>query len=330
MKHIPKAILTCFLFSLIFFVSNSSPHAQSVVLHNVHPAVINESDSDPYRSKTFRVQGIPDLQVNTPSGEIEVIYNPEVRGVRVDLYVQRSFSLWSGNRSLDTYRIIMQQRGDQIIASVEDRSPGRSPRGSNIKFNFVIHVPEEVSTNLRTLNGRISINGVKGKHFMQNQTGDLSVKNSEGEIRVVTTTGNIDLSNLSGNVFAKSVSGQIDIKKHEGEVRLRSVTGDINADELSGTLVSATTSGNMEAVFREVAVGVYMETISGNIDLAIPQTTGYNIQGKAMRFNFDGINPSFITRRSVSSREANVILGDGNLPVQLSTVSGRVLVRELY
>lgn len=324
-----KAILIIFL-SLLFashIVAPKIATAQSAILHTM-PSVQSDAQNEPYLSKSFRVRGVPDLRVNIPEGDIEVQFTPNISAVEVDLYTKRSFSLWSGTRSLDTYRIIVQQRGDQIIASVEDRRSGRHSRGGSIEFRFVIRVPSEVSANLRTINGEISLEGVTGEHFLQNQTGNISVKDTDGDIRTVTTTGNINLQNLAGNIFAKSVNGRIEVHNSEGEIRLRSVTGDITAGGLSGTLVSGSTSGSITADFNNVAIGVHMETVSGNIDLTLPVSVGYDLTGKAMGFDLQGIDSSSITSRSVRMRDAKLILRDGEIPVNLSTVSGRISVRE--
>jgi len=319
-------LLMSYLLMSLFGISESAV-AQSTLLHSL-PAVHTNIQDEPHLSRSFQVQGVPDLRVNLPDGDIDVQFVPDIREVEVELYTKRSFSLWSGTRSLDTYRIIVQQRGDQIIASVEDRRSGRSARGSNIEFSFVIRVPEEVSANLRTINGKIALEGVKGEQFLQNQTGNLSVKNTQGDVRAVSTTGNITLQNIAGNAFAKSVNGRIQVRNSEGEVRLRSVAGDIVAEGLSGTLVSGSTSGSITADFDDVAVGVYMETISGNINLTLPKTAGYELTGKAMRFDLEGIESSSITSRTLRNRDAKLTIRDGEIPVNLSTISGRITVRE--
>ena len=322
----PLIFLLGYLFAALSITAESVT-AQSAFL-NTMPAIHTDTQDEPYLSRKFRVQGVPDLRVNIPEGEIDVQFTPGISGVEVDLYTKRSFSLWSGTRSMDTYRIVVQQRGDQVIASVEDRRSARPARGGNIEFRFVIRVPAQASSNLRTINGEILLDGVTGEHFLQNQTGNISVKNSEGDIRIVSTTGNISLENSLGNIFAKTVNGRIVVNESEGEIRLRSVAGNISASNITGTLVSGSTSGSISANFNDVAVGIYMETISGNIDLSLPKTTGYELSGKAMGFDFEGIGASSIKSRSVRSRDANIIIRDGDIPVNLSTISGRISVRE--
>lgn len=326
MKFVNNWILKLTLLAVPFTLFEIS-HAQQAAV-NLGSAYSATSLNDPYQSKLFRVRGAPKIMVNTISGDISVIQNSQINGVQVDLYVERGFSLWAGTRSLDNYRIIMQQHGNQIIASVEDRRRGSPRRGGDVQFHFVVQIPAEASTELRTINGSIDLEGADGKHFLQNQEGNLSVKHARGEIRVVSTTGNIDLEKLEGNVFAKTLNGDIRINDNSGEVRVRSIAGNIYVEKMSGTLIAATTSGNINTDFTHVSKGIYLETVSGDIQLSIPSAEGYDIQGKAMRFDLAGIHPSSISEQSQNFRERTIVIRDGGLPVQLSTVSGLIRVSE--
>ena len=284
--------------------------------------------SDPYRSEFFRVESNPTININTISGDIEVVQNPGIEGVQVDLFVKREFSLWSGTRNLDNFRIIIQKQGNTVIASVEDRRSGsRQYSSGDVKFTFIVQVPTKASLNLRTISGEINADGVEGQHYIQNHAGDLEIKNLTGEVRVISTAGDIRLENLRGNIFAKTVSGDIMTDQNRGEVRLRTTTGDITTTALSGTLVAATTSGDIHSEFNEVSVGVYLETSTGNIDLQLPKLAGYEIDASGLSFNFDELTGGEITK-DIGFRNANIQIREGGIPVNLKTVAGSIRVRE--
>jgi hypothetical protein len=203
MKITKQRVFAFSLLLTILFIDADDCRARVITAMTDSPLPEIMSD-DPYQSRLFRVRGTPKLLINTISGDISVVQTPGINGVQVDLYVERSFSLWSGTRSLDNFRIIMRQQGDQIIASVEDRRSGPPGRRADVQFHFIVQVPEDAITELRTVNGSITLEGVKGQHFLQNQTGDLVVKQAEGEVRAVSSTGNISLEQLNGNIFAKN------------------------------------------------------------------------------------------------------------------------------
>lgn len=329
LKPIPVFIALFFLFGVVENLFAQQGIAYSTVGKTVTETTSSvEIQDKPYRSEFFRVRGIPKVTVHTTIGNVEVFQNPDIDGVKVDLFLERSFSLWSGRRSLDNFRVILQQQGDHIIASVEDKKSGHVPSGSDIKFHFLVQTPKKVNTNLRTFNGDIFLENVEGDHFIQNQSGNIIINRTRGEIRAVSTMGDIDLADLEGKIWAKTVNGSVNVLSNSGEVRVRSVSGDITASNISGTLISATTSGNIFADFMDVSTGIILETISGNIELFLPKTNGYNIEGTAMSYDLRGLNESTISEKNQNHRNLNVVIREGGLPVQLSTMSGRIRVSE--
>jgi len=287
---------------------------------------IQENSSDPYESRFFRVRGTPSIDVSSLNGNIEVIYNPDIEGVQVDLYVSRRFSLWSGTRSLDDFRIIMRQQGNRIIASVDEKRSGSPRRSGDISFHFVIQTPGKANTQLRTMIGNITLRNHEGDHFIQNQIGDIVVSLTDGKIQAVSTEGDINMEGLTGIIFAKTVSGDINMNGGSGEMRFRSVSGNVNAVELNGTLIAASNSGEVNAVFQDVTVGVSLESVSGSVSVVLPEGIGYSVEGRGLRFNWNGLNQDQISNLSQRNRDFSLITSDGEIPIELSTVAGTVTI----
>lgn len=299
----------------------------SSTLHSV--ADTGRKSNDPYRSEFFRVKGTPAVTVHTLAGEIEVINNPALDGIQIDLYVEQSYSFWSRSRSLDDYRITIQQRGDQIVASVEDRRSGRriTDAGST-RFTFYVQIPaDNAELNLRSMSGEISVDGFKGSHFIQNHAGNLHLVNLSGEVRAASTAGDINIMSSEGVLYANTISGSVFVDQSEGEIRLRTVSGDVESRNISGVLVAASTSGNIYSDFRRVTKGIHLETISGNVEVVVPRGPGYAISAKGMGFDFHNFDLSN-AKENIRSGNASVILHDGDIPVNISSISGRIKVRE--
>lgn len=310
--------------------SKAAQGRQVLMNSSLHkPADIDRETNDPYRSEFFRVNGPPSVTVHTLAGEIEVINNPALTGVQVDLYVEQSYSFWSRSRSLDDYRITIQQRGDQIVASVEDRRSGnRVYDPGNTRFTFLVQIPDENATlNLRSMNGDISVNGFRGAHYIQNHAGDLHLINMSGEVRAASTAGDINILRSEGVLYANSISGSVFVDRAEGEIRLRTVSGDVESRNISGVLVAASTSGNIYTEFRKVKKGIHLETISGNVEVVIPGGSGYEITAQGMGFDFHSLDLSD-AKQIIRSGHATVILRDGDIPVNISTLSGKIKVRD--
>jgi hypothetical protein len=287
-----------------------------------------ELQDDPYRSRFFPVDSPPQLSVFTPSGNIEVVSNPSLNGVQVDLYVKREFSFWGRSGSLDNYRIIIQKKGGSIVASVEDRRGGSvTSRSEQVQFLFVIQVPDKGMMNLRSMNGEILLSGVEGQHFLQNHNGTIRVQNSSGEIRVASSSGDIQLDRLSGNIYAKNVSGAVHSTDIQGELRLKTISGEVTASGIRGALIAETISGDIRSAMENISAGVHLETISGNIDLTLPRESGYTIDATAMNYDFAGLVDE-PTSQNIRPRSARLEIRDGGIPVKLSTLSGTIRILE--
>ncbi len=319
-----KLILAVLVLTETLYAKDTFTISENHSETDVRSELLNEYD--PHETHFFKVRGVPTINVHTVFGDIELVSNPDIDGVRVDLYVERSFTLWSGPRSLDDFRIIIRQQGDRIIASVDERRTGSSRRRGDVKFHFVIHTPFEVNTQLRTVSGDIHIENLVGEQFLQNQTGHISAINNTGRTQISSSMGDITMDRLNGVTFAKSVNGNIHISNSSGETRLRTVAGDIIVQAASGTLIAATTSGHIVSDFKQVSKGVYLETISGNIELAMPLETSYRIEGEAMQFDFSGLVQDSVTNLNRRNRMASLTTGEGEIPVQLSTIAGRIKV----
>jgi DUF4097 and DUF4098 domain-containing protein YvlB len=288
----------------------------------------DQSQDDPYMSKFFRTGDFVNLTVFTPNGSIEVTENASLGGVQVDLFVKREFSFWRGAQSLDNYRIIIQQKDDEVIATVENKNTGSRVRmGEENQFSFQIQVPESGRMNLRTLKGPIDVRGVNGNHYLQNHIGDITVHDSEGELKVATTTGNLEFDQCEGSIFAKSVSGNISAWSSEGELRLRSEAGNLTAHDIRGTLIAASVSGNVVASLREVAMGISLETVNGDIDLTLPENIGYTISANGMNFDFASIR-EYASQERTEMMSRFMMVRDGHIPVKLKSISGNVKVTE--
>lgn len=260
------------------------------------------AQQSPYSVNTYSVSGHANLNVLTPSGNIEVISERNRSQVRVELYVDRGISVWSRGTNLDNYRITNQQRNGEIVATVE---PKGSFMGERVTFSYRIYVPPHVSTRLQTT------------------TGDISLRDVKGEQNLLTSSGDITVSGSSGTVWGKTSRGDIRLENFDGEIRLRVLSGEIDAEKMKGVMIADIVNGDIRAQYEKVSKGMRLETVRGDIWLRLPrQAFDFEINGSRVNFKasgeFDGI------------RRANRVEGtyrEGGGPrILLRSTSGTVTV----
>lgn len=310
----------CFGFCDLSLAQDSSP--TSLLIEK------NLVKGSPHESKRFPADKPVELSVFTLSGNVEIYENPAIDYIQIDLYIDRGFSLWSGGASLDNYRIVFQKNSGKITASVEPRrSESRAWKGENISFSYIVQTPVHVSSRIRSTKGDIYARNLKGNHLIQATVGNLYLENLEGEINAYSASGNIEAKSMRGELNAKTTNGNISVMRSDGEIRLRTVTGSIRAARTNGTFIAATTTGNVDAQLLSVGEGSYIETITGSVNLTLPPELNYAIEASGSSVDVTDLLDREEFEGRVQRRNANVTFGSGSIPVQISSVSGNVIVK---
>ncbi|SMO80662.1 Putative adhesin [Gracilimonas mengyeensis] len=268
-----------------------------------HETTIQET---PYMTREFEVDGPGILKVFTLAGDVEVEETPNTHKVRIELYVDRGYAFWSNTKNLDNYRITMLKRGNEIVASVEQKSKETGFFSDQMKFSFKVFVPQAMSTQLKSSGGDIHINGLRGDQLAKTSGGNIEVRNAVGKIAAYTSGGNIGIRTSEGTIYGQTEGGNINIAESGGEIRLRSNGGNVRAEQISGSMLARVEGGNIKASFIEVSQGISLETTAGDIFLDIPRDGGYDIAVRASKINFPAL-PGF-----TGTQRSNMVEGTSN------------------
>ncbi len=138
-------------------------------------------------------------------------------------------------------------------------------------------------------------------------SGDLDLRDIEGNISIVSVTGDIKMNNI-GNTYIKSVSGDILAEDLKGDISINSVSGDISLKVSNSNNISV----NAEA---------------SDIKIMVPKNSGININCKSERgeikkeMKFDRI-----------IRETDNLLiaekGDKQINIAINSRKGDILIGE--
>lgn len=279
------------------------------------------SEIKPYLTKEFTLDGPGILKAYTLAGNIEVKTIEASSKVKVELYLDRGYSFWSNSKNLDNYRITVIQRGNEIISAVERKSKETGFFSDQMRFSFKVYVPENMSTELKTSGGNITVSGLRGHHMIKTSGGNIELDNVNGKLSAYTAGGNIDINRSSGILFGKTTGGNITIDQSSGEIRLLSEGGRILAEHISGTLLARLGGGDIKAQFLKVSEGISLDTGAGNIYLEIPEMDGFELVLSGTEIKLPP-NLSVDGYRSLQRVEGTV--KRGGAPINLSTNYGKI------
>jgi len=163
-------------------------------------------------------------------------------------------------------------------------------RGVHYKVDYAIMVPRDITVDVNSANGAISVEGVAG------------------EVSLYTVNGGIEASDIGGGLEASTTNGAIRARRIGGRIDASSTNGSIDAEMLTGSLSEdmelSTTNGSIDlTVDAGLAASIEARTQNGSIsgDL-VEHPVGYHRrQNKQASFDLNGGGPR-ITLRAANGR----------------------------
>lgn len=275
----------------------------------------------PYMTREFELSGPGALKVFTIAGNVDVVPSSSANKVKVELYLDRGYAFWSDSKNLDNFRITILKRGNEIVASVERKHRETGFFSDRMSFSFRVYVPRELSTELKTLAGDISLESVRGNQSIKTGGGDISLTDISGHLQAFTSGGSIEINDSRGTIYAQTEGGNISVDHSSGELRLKTKGGRIVSERISGTMLAQVGGGDIWADFVQVGEGIDLETSAGNIHLEVPDLEGYELMLRGTEVNFNELQD---IRGEIKNSRIEGTYKDGGPPINLSTQAGTI------
>jgi DUF4097 and DUF4098 domain-containing protein YvlB len=227
--------------------------------------------------------------------------------------------------------------GDMRVFTV---SPVESGRGVRQKINILLEVKVPRDVELEPIYiriGNISVNDLDGGVNLRTDDGNISVRRvgspGGGLVDVRTGSGNVSLSNINGDVRIVSISSGIAVQCVKGDVAARVTSGQIATSNIDGDVELNTSSGNVSFTGAIHSERRYrLKTLSGNVYMDIPDRVGFTAVLSAYSglinsdFQFPNASP---TPPSKTNQRVIGKHGDGGGRIELDSFSGNIFLRKI-
>jgi len=317
---------------------------------------------EPYMTKSLAGQTIKNVEVETSGGSIDVKGGTGA-DARVEVYV------WPNNyqkgdniskeeiqKRLDEYYTITISVQNNKVTAVAKTKKNITNWKKAVSVSFKVFVQQNVSTDLSTSGGSISLVNLSGSQDFTTSGGSLHVENLTGKIKGHTSGGSIelsgskddiDLTTSGGSIDARNCSGKIKLSTSGGSLKLSDLKGNINAqtsggsvdgENIEGALVTHTSGGNID--LEGLRCSLETSTSGGNIDVEVTTLKGFvkisnsggninlRVPNQAMDLRLTGgrIKTDKLNNFSGSIEEEEVKgkISGGGIPVTVDAGSGRV------
>ena len=165
--------------------------------------------------------------------------------------------------------------------------------------------------------------GFEGEFSFHSVSGEMTLHNLTGPVKVNTVSGEVELAELTGDLHLTTVSGKVSGQHIHGPVHLDTVSGQVALDELSLSSVDATTvSGRMEYQTAFGAGPYRFNSVSGDVELLVPPETRCSAELHAISGKLYTKLPATSIARQNGNQTAEI--QGGGVKVALHSVSGNL------
>ena len=243
------------------------------------------------RDERFAVEGRARLDVNVPTGSIQVHVGEDGA---VDVSIEST--------NTDEFEVTC------IGNSVSVVQPSRwLMRSTNTRL--VVRVPRGSDVEVRSASGDVELRGMLGAVRARTASGDVDAEHV-GRLEANTASGNARVAAASGDASFNTASGDVSLGRIDGRLTASLASGDLRAEWTSGSVDVGTASGDV-SIARCDGDEIVVKTVSGDIHLGLP--SGIRVEpeiatlsGRTVLPEPSGAPSSTTTRRVVRVRLRSV------------------------
>ena len=322
----------------------------------------NNQDKEPYSTKSLAKESIKNVQVKTSGGSISVSGGNSSEA-RIEMYVQQNnyksnpMTKEEIQKRLDEdYDMSIEVSNNKLTAIAKQKHDIWDWKKS-LNISFKVFVGENVSTDLSTSGGSISllklsgtqdfstsggslhVDDVTGKINGKTSGGSIHISNSKddidvrtsggsitaekcsGKMKLYTSGGSLRLADLKGNIDANTSGGSIEGRNIDGELVSHTSGGSIHLNDLAGSLDASTSGGHIDVAITTLGKYVKIHNSGGNVELQIPKNAAVDLDLSASRVKTDALNNFSGTKED---DEIKGKLNAGGIPVTVRSSSGSI------
>ncbi len=324
-------------------------------------ALAISQEKTPYMTKSMSNESVKSTEVQTSGGSIYVTGVNSVGETRVEVYItsnngRNEISKEEIEKRLQDYDLTVAVRNNKLTAIAKPKQRNMDWK-KGLSISFKVFVLKNISTDLSTSGGSISIANLTGDQKFTTSGGSLHVdnvggrvdgrtsggsihldnsrddidlttsggsitaRNSEGRIRLNTSGGSVDIKDLKGDIKATTSGGSVNGRNISGELVTHTSGGGIHLYEMSCSLEASNSGGGIDIEMKELGKYVRISNSGGSVDLRLPKNKGVDLDLSGGRIKTDQLG-NFDGKIEDDSLQGK--LNGGGVPVRVRSSSGRI------
>ena len=303
-KKVIQITLLLVLISIGLALISAKIHGQSI-LKTQKELSVSKGKGNIDEIKEFDINNINKVMVNTVSSDVNIILSKDNN---IKVHFHGTTSEISRAPKLETIL-----NGDKLEILIKYPKL-MSIVSFNLNAKLDVYIPENYkkSMDIETVSGEVNIDKFAADNFkMYTTSGDVNINSI-----VASTT---DFSSVSGTINIKELSSKSsDFETTSGDIKIETLTGDIKANSVSGSIT---------AVYKEFNNEVKAETVSGDVNLSLPQASEFKVEFSSTSGELENDFPLVITGK-VDKRDIKGTVGNGQKTIRIETTSGDAAINK--
>jgi len=324
--------------------------------------LVNAQIKEPYMTKSLSSESVKSTEVQTSGGSISVTGVNTAAETKVEVYIssnmgrENTLSKEEIEKRLQKYDLNVSVSNNKLsaIAKSKERNMDWS---KGLSISFKVFVLKNVSTDLSTSGGSISLTNLTGDQKFSTSGGSLNVdnvggkidgrtsggsihlENSRDDIDLSTSGGSIEASNCDGKLRLSTSGGSLSLKDLKGDIRATTSGGSVNGRNIAGELVTHTSGGSIhlydltcsleasnsgggiDIEIKELGKYVKVSNSGGHIDLQLPKDKGVDLDLSGGKIKTDQLG-NFNGKIEDDQLEGK--LNGGGISVRVRSSGGRI------
>lgn len=309
--------------------------------------VIAQENRTPSIVTNFDMNQPGTLKASSSGGGV-VVKTHDKNEVEIQAFVRKNGRLLSPSdptldEVLEDFELDFSKNGSVITANINRKSRFNFWRNINAGISLTILVPREMSCNVSSSGGGVTVSGVDGTHNftssgggvqLDNVSGTTKARSSGGGVKATNQNGDIQLSSSGGGVTVNEAYGNVNAHSSGGGVTLKNIHGDVEAGSSGGGVnitgevgaVDARSSGGgVHVDISNLSKKLSLQSSGGGIDAIIQngEDLGLDLDLSSSRVNIELHNFSGNSEKD----RVKGTMNNGGIPVYMHASGGNVNVR---
>lgn len=195
---------------------------------------------------------------------------------------------------------------------------------------YELKVPATVNLDrIKTSNGGVEIEGVKGSARINTSNGGVTVRNHTGDVDVDTSNGKIELTRVVGRMRLDTSNGGIHLEAVEGELNADTsngrIEGDIANPKPGSTIRLDTSNGGIDLTLDKYADNpIVASTSNGGVKLRLPADINARLIASTSNGSIDNDFEQYGAMQKKSKTRQEMTIGRGGPLVDISTSNSSI------